>query len=178
MWLVKVNARHNIRILYSRICGTYIPCVAFLRNVRQHHNYNNVLRHRRGSLYILGTWWHLIASCRSLPESSNICWDHAHVVFLLLLGHVHTVASSTSLCCSNSCILHLLFLLHMACFLLIQPQAAMIRSTAGTPTTSVQPAPETSTPLASAGCPQVRLARFTLQNQLLVTPIRAYFHRT
>ena len=91
---------------------------------------------------------------------------------LLLLGHIHTVASSTSLCCSYTCILHLLSLLHIACFLLMQPQAAMIRSTAGTPTTSVQPAPETatSTPLASAGCPQVRLARFTLQNQLLANP--------
>ena len=89
---------------------------------------------------------------------------------LLLLGYVHTVASSTSLCCSYTCILHLLYLLHTACFLLMQPQAAMIRSTAGTPTTSVQPAPETATPLASAGCPQVRLARFTLQNQLLANP--------
>ena len=60
-----------------------------------------------------------------------------------------------------------LSLLHIACFLLMQPQAEMIRSTAGTPTTSVQLAPELATPLASVGCPQVRLARLTLQNQLL-----------
>ena len=94
---------------------------------------------------------------------------------LLLLGHIHTVASSASLCCSYTCILHLLSLLHIACFLLMQPQAAMIRSNAGTPTTSVQPTPETANPLASAGCPQVRLARFTLQNQLLAISIRTYF---
>ena len=128
-------------------------------------------------MYILGTWCHLTASCRPLPESTTICRDRAQLVTLGLLGHIHTVASSTSLCCSYTCILRLLSLLHIACFLLMQPQAAMIRSTAGTPTTSAQPAPETATPLASAGCPQVRLARFTPQNQLLATSIRAYFHR-
>ena len=96
---------------------------------------------------------------------------------LLLLGYINTVASSTSLCCSYTCILHLLSLLHIACFLLLQPQAAMIRCIVGTPTTSVQPAPETATTSASAGCPQVRLAWFTLQNQLIATFIRAYFHR-
>ena len=41
-WLLKVNARHNIRILYFRICRTNIPCVVFPRNLRQQHNYNNV----------------------------------------------------------------------------------------------------------------------------------------
>ena len=35
---------------------------------------------------------------------------------LLLLGHIHTVASSTSLYCSYTCTLHLLFLLHIALF--------------------------------------------------------------
>ena len=53
----------------------------------------------------------------------------------------------------------------------MQPQAAMIRSTAGTPTTSVQPAPELATPLASVGCPQVRLARF-----YAAKPIISYFY--
>ena len=45
-------------------------------------------------------------------------------------------------------------------FLLMQLQATLIKSTAGTPTTSVQPAPELATLLAYVGCPQVRLARF------------------
>ena len=120
-----------------------------------------------GSLFILGTWWHLTASCRPLPESTTICWDHAHVVSLILLGHIHTVASSGSLCCSYTCILHLLSLLHIACFLLMHPQATMIRSTAGTPTTSVQPALELATPLASVGCPRVRLARFYCKKTII-----------
>ena len=43
-WLliIKVDARHNIRILYFRICRTYIPCVVFPRYLRQQHNYNNM----------------------------------------------------------------------------------------------------------------------------------------
>jgi len=61
-------------------------------------------------LFILGTWWHLTASCRPLPESTTICWDHAHVVSLLLLGHIHTVASSSSL---------LLLHLHTSPFVLV-----------------------------------------------------------
>ena len=121
-------------------------------------------------MFILGTWWHVTVSCRPLPESTTICRDHAHVVSLLLLRHIHTRASSSSLCCSYTCVLHLfLSLLHIACFFLMQPQA-MIRTTAGTPTTSVQPAPETATPLASAGCPHVRLARFCSAK-----PIICYF---
>ena len=96
---------------------------------------------------------------------------------LILVGNIHTVASSSSLCFSYTCTHHLLSLLHIACFLLLQPQAAMIRCIVGTPTTSVQPAPETATTFAFAGCPQVRLAWFTLQNQLIATFIRAYFHR-
>ena len=55
-----------------------------------------------------------------------------------------------------------------------RPQAAMIRCTAGTPATYIQPAPETATPLAAAGCPQVRLAGFY---EPLATSVRAYFQR-
>ena len=119
---------------------------------------------------------HLAASCRPLPESTTFCWGLAHVVSLLPLGHIHPVASATSFWCPYACILHLLSLLHVAYFLSVRPQAAMIRFTAGTPTPSVQPAPETATTLASASGPQVRLARFTLRNQLLATPIGASFH--
>ena len=91
-------------------------------------------------------------------------YPYCHFVkFPQLLLHLHT--------------LPILSLLHFSCFLLMQAQAAMIRSTAATPTRSVQPAPETATPFASAGCPLVRLARSTLQNQLLATIILAYFHR-
>ena len=39
---IKENARHNTRILYFRICRTYIPCVVFPRNLRQQHSYNNM----------------------------------------------------------------------------------------------------------------------------------------
>ena len=82
-----------------------------------------------------------------------------------------SILSSSPLGCSYTCILHLLSLLHIACFLLMKPQAAMIRSTAGTPTVSVQPAPETATPLASVGCLQVRVARF-----YSAKPIISYFY--
>ena len=60
---------------------------------------------------MLGTW-HLTASCRPLPKATTFCWDHAHAVSLLLFSHIHTVAPSTWLCCSYSCILHLLSVFH------------------------------------------------------------------
>ena len=89
---------------------------------------------------------------------SHTPWPHPYCRFIkfpLLLLHLH----------------HILSFLHIACFLLTQPQAATIRSTAGTPTTSVQPAPETAAPPASVGCPQVRLARF-----YAAKPIISYFY--
>ena len=137
--------------MYPRRCLSSQPKTAALLQKNK--------RHRKLIVYLgYDTCWHLTASCRPLSESTSICWDNAHVVSLLLIGRIHTVVSSTSLCCSYTCITHLLPLLHVGCFLLMRTHAAMIRSTACTPTTSVQPSHETASPLVYAGWPRVRLS--------------------
>lgn len=49
-----------------------------------------------------------------------------------------------------------------ASFPLLQPQEAMMKPTAATPTIFNLPTPETAASLPSAGCPQVRLFKRTL----------------
>ena len=134
------------------------------------------LRHRRGSLYTLGTWGHLPASCRSLPESRLY---HAHVCCVSLTPWLHQN-------CRFINFPLLLLHLHTSPFVLVANCLFSSNATTGghdqihcrhpdyVRSTFARNSYPTCFRRLPTGTP---LARFTLQNQLLATSIRAYFHR-
>ena len=161
-WLLEVNTRQNVRILCFRFCRTYIPCVVFPRNLTQQHNYKNVEDTGEAHcISILGTWWHLTAAVHCLNKKL-----FAGIMPVLYLSY-SLATSILSLHQVPSAALTSAYFTFCLCWILPVFFNATTGSNdqigAGSPTTSVQLAPETATSLPSAGCPQVRLARCTLQ---------------
>ena len=79
-----MNARHNNRIIYFRICRTCIPCVVFPRNLRQQDYYNHIKD--TGEAHCL--------SLRSCPCCVSLTpWPHSYcclIKFPLMHIHLHT----------------------------------------------------------------------------------------